>query len=167
MTQTRLGLVFVFLAPLALWGCAQEPKSRDASLAAEWNTKVTRLQEEVRGLASCREQLAIELKEAQQQKDQLLQELQLAQAEVHSLTAARDRLRQQLCQLEQERDTLRQKLDTRTEERDNAVAQVDLIHNGVRALLQQVETAANTLPRPLAAAAPVVDAQTTSVAPVP
>jgi len=115
MHRSRVGLVFALLATLGIWGCAQNPGAE-----SERSARTTRLQEEIRGLSA--------------QRDQLKKELKSAGEEVQ-------RLKEELDQVVKSRDELRDQLAARTSERDAGYAQLDQLRRGIRALMEQAETA--------------------------
>lgn len=117
MSRSRFSLVMGLLAVMTIWGCAQNGMSPSAA------AKVARLQEEVQGLTS--------------QRDQLRQDLRAVQAEKDRLLAEVDRLRLVV----KERDQLKLELEAVTAERDANLAHLEAIRRGVKALMEQVEAA--------------------------
>src|SRR5262245_46860923 len=98
MIRLRLGGVALLLSLCTLWGCTQSTSQPSA--------KTTRLQEEVRALATARDQLRQDLQTTQTDKQRLNDELTKLRHEV------------------KERDEL---LAARTAERDRTASQLDQV----------------------------------------
>jgi DNA repair exonuclease SbcCD ATPase subunit len=113
---------------LAIWGCSQNPPHPPASV------KTARLQEEIRNLTGAREQLRQDLRTAHADLDRLQEEIK------------------KLREAAKERDDLRNTLAVRTAERDGNLAQLDQLRKGIKALMDQSETAGLGHAQPVSAA---------------
>jgi len=127
MICARRGLLIALvLAPLGLWGCAQEKNGAANTKIRDLAVRNGKLEEDVR--------LATTTGEGLRRK--------LAQAE-----AQRAALTKQVAQLEgavRERDELRKHLESRTGERDNLHAQLVQFARDLQNLAERVEAVTNS-----------------------
>lgn len=125
MRQASKALAILLVSSLGLWGCAQGPATKAASLERlrALEAKNSKLEDDLRSALAVRDQLKRRLAALEEQRDQL-------QGQLESLrNAAR------------ERDLARQELNARTNERDHLQGQLDLLRKGIRDLLGQTEAA--------------------------
>jgi chromosome segregation ATPase len=126
MNRANKALVVMVVATLGLWGCAQE-KNHGAGSARirALESKNSKLEEDFRAVLAARDQVKKKLQAAEEQKNQLGQQLEQLQA------AAK------------ERDELRQQVTLRVSERDALQTQFDQFRKGIRSLLGQADSVAN------------------------
>ena len=109
MIRARFTVVFAILGTLGLWGCTQQSGDGPANRA-------TRLQDEIKGLTTIRDQLRQELRAAQKERDALGEEVAKLKRHI------------------KDRD---EQLAARTTERDNTQANLDSLRKGIKSLMEQ------------------------------
>jgi DNA anti-recombination protein RmuC len=143
MTSAKKALVVLIVATLGIWGCAQGQSSNAVSQADRikvLEAKNAKLEEDFRAAAAVRDQCRKKLATADEQQQQLRQDLD-----------------QQLQAVVRERDELRQQVTTRTNERDAMVTQYENFRKSIRELLGQADTALNhSAEHPVTSAADIV-----------
>ena len=121
MSQAQKALSVLVIACLGLWGCAQGATNGHASAERirALESKLAKLEDDLRAVVSVREQLRKQLTATEQEKTQLGQQVTQLQAVV------------------KERDDLREQLTVRTNERDSIQTQFDQLRKGIQSLLGQ------------------------------
>jgi len=136
MNHRYNALAVLIVASVGLWGCAQGPANGPGSIERirALESKNAKLEDDFRSAAAARDLLKRKLASAEQQRDQLGQQLDQFQA------------------VTKERDELRQQLTARTTERDALQAQFEQFRKGIRGLLGQAEAGAGPLAQPVTSA---------------
>lgn len=158
MTPMRKALAVLAVATLGLWGCAEGPASRQASLerTRALESRNAKLEEDYRTANALRDQLKKKLTVVEADQAQLQQELDQLKAAARE----RDLLRQEAVRLKsavKERDELRQEVKVRVGEREALQNQFETFRKSIRELLGQVDAAAAVNGnQPAASASPVL-----------
>lgn len=127
MTQIQKALLVLLVVLVGIWGCAQGTSgSASAEKIKTLETKVNRLEEDVRAAAAARDQFRKKLNESEQMAAQLKQDLDA------------------LLPVLKERDDLRVQLRTRTQERDAVTTQFDGFRRTLKDLIGQMEATEKT-----------------------
>jgi chromosome segregation ATPase len=134
MIRARRGFVIVLaLAPLGLWGCAQEKNGAANSKIRDLGARNAKLEEDLRVATSSGEGLRRKLAHTESQRADLAKQVERLEG------------------VARERDELRKHLESRTGERDNLHTQLVQFGKELQNLLERVE--AVTAPRTPAASA--------------
>ena len=136
MSRAQRALSVLVVACFGLWGCAQGAANGHANTERirGLESKIGKLEEDVRAVVAVREQLRKQLTTAERERTQLSERVESLQA------------------LAKERDQLRQELASRTGERDGLQNQLDQLRTGIKTLLGQAEaTDAGTTPHVVSA----------------
>jgi hypothetical protein len=127
MTWANKALVVMVVATLGLWGCTQDKNHGNGNARYRaLESKYAELEKDFRTVAAARDLARKKLLAAEEQKNQLGQQLDQLQG------AAK------------ERDDLRQQVNLRATERDALQTQFDQFRKNIRKLLGQAESAATT-----------------------
>jgi uncharacterized coiled-coil DUF342 family protein len=137
MNRANKALVVMVLTSLGLWGCAQEQNRGSSSARIRaLESKYAKLEDDFRAVVASRDQTRKKFLAAEEKCRGLNQQVEKLQA------------------LAGEREELRQQVNARTSERDALQAQFEQLRNGIRNLLGQADSVANSLPgQPLTSAA--------------
>jgi chromosome segregation ATPase len=131
MARANKALVVLVVAALGLWGCSQRPVPGGLERIKALETKISKLEDDYKAVATARDQARKKLAETEEQRLKFQQ-----QAEEQQVT------------LTKERDDLKQQVTTRTTERDTLQTQFESFRKGVRSLLNQADTAATSTVTP-------------------
>src|SRR2546421_538103 len=120
MNRAYQAIVVLFVAIVGIWGCSQGPANR-AALAERvkiLETKCARLEDDLRNVASARDQ-------ARHRAEEQIEQLKLATGD---------------------RDELKTQLQMRTGERDQVAGQYELFRKSIKDLIGEAETAVLRFP---------------------
>ena len=127
-------LVILVLAPLGLWGCAQERNGASTAKVRDLTARNAKLEEDYRSASNATEGLRKKLANADARRAELVQQVEQLQE------AVRDR------------EELRKTLTSRTNERDALHSQLVQFSKELQALAGRIEAAANSRVGPANAA---------------
>jgi septal ring factor EnvC (AmiA/AmiB activator) len=126
MISARRGLLLVLiLAPLGLWGCAQERNGAANSKIRDLAARNGKLEEDVRLAGTATDGLRRKLAQAETQRADLAKQVALLEGAVR------------------ERDELRRHLESRTGERDNLHGQLVQFARELQSLTDRIEAVTN------------------------
>jgi hypothetical protein len=132
MSRSKSVLLLLVAGSFGIWGCAQGAgNSANAERIRALETKLARLEEDFKASLAVREQLRKKLSAVEEEKSQLVQQVEQLQAVVR------------------ERDGLKQQLALRTGERDAIQGQFNNLCKGIKALINQAETGSAGATQPI------------------
>ena len=136
MISARRGLmVFLILAPLGLWGCAQERNGAAATKLRDLAARNAKLEEDFRIASNTTDTLRKKLTQAETQRAELAKQVEVLQ------------------EVLRERDELRKQVASRTGERDALHTQLLQFGKELQNLAGRIEAAASTRTTPVTATA--------------
>lgn len=128
MTRYHKALGVCLVTLFGVWGCAKGPEAASTDKSRSLETKVAKLDEELKSTTAARDQLRKKLGEAETAQAQLQQEL--------------DRLRS----VAKERDSLAAQLKTRTLERDTVQTKYESFLKDLKDLAGRAEASLHNRP---------------------
>src|SRR5882762_4565192 len=132
MSRGKFLLLLMVAGLFGVWGCSQGAgNSANAERIRALETKIARLEEDFKGSVTVREQLRKKLSTVEEEKVQLIQQVEQLQLVV------------------KDRDNLKQQLALRTGERDAVQNQFNNLCKGIKTLIGQMETPSATASQPV------------------